>query len=118
MVSSTEYLPTELVALLNKFGVETVVENEPQFQRRLLEEHYLGERVRVVGEDGDALRRAVGGSIDIAIFDDPVTDAGRIEILPFVHEQAVSITNHRFGNRTPLSAEVLADRWDTANMDA
>ncbi|MCS4485024.1 bifunctional proline dehydrogenase/L-glutamate gamma-semialdehyde dehydrogenase [Gleimia sp. 6138-11-ORH1] len=117
IVSSSDYLPTNLVALLNKFGVETTVENEAQFQRSLLENHYLGERVRLVGENGDALRRAVGGSIDIAIFDDPVTDASRIEILPFVHEQAVSITNHRFGNRTPLSAEVLADRWDTANLE-
>ncbi len=28
----------------------------------------------------------------------PVTTAGRLELLPFLHEQAVSITAHRFGN--------------------
>jgi len=27
-----------------------------------------------------------------------VTTSGRVELLPFVHEQSVSITAHRFGN--------------------
>ncbi|EEH63246.1 aldehyde dehydrogenase (NAD) family protein [Gleimia coleocanis DSM 15436] len=107
VVSACDYLPINLSALLSKYGIPVIVENQIQFQRRLLEEHGLGERVRLVAEDGDELRRAVGGSIDIAIWDGPVTDASRIEILPFVHEQAVSITNHRFGNRTPLSEQVL-----------
>jgi RHH-type proline utilization regulon transcriptional repressor/proline dehydrogenase/delta 1-pyrroline-5-carboxylate dehydrogenase len=39
-----------------------------------------------------------GGSPDVAIWADPVTAAGRIEVLPFLLEQAVSITAHRFGN--------------------
>ncbi len=30
---------------------------------------------------------------------DPVTLSGRVEALPFLKEQAISITNHRFGNR-------------------
>ena len=36
-----------------------------------------------------------------------MTGAGRVEILPFLHEQAVSITNHRFGNPTTLSEGVI-----------
>jgi RHH-type proline utilization regulon transcriptional repressor/proline dehydrogenase/delta 1-pyrroline-5-carboxylate dehydrogenase len=44
------------------------------------------------------LAEAVGGSPDVAIWSGPVTSAGRIEMLPFLHEQAVSITAHRFGN--------------------
>ena len=35
---------------------------------------------------------------DVAIYSGPVTAAGRIELLPFLREQAVSITAHRFGN--------------------
>jgi RHH-type proline utilization regulon transcriptional repressor/proline dehydrogenase/delta 1-pyrroline-5-carboxylate dehydrogenase len=33
-----------------------------------------------------------------------VTEAGRLELLPFLREQAVSITAHRFGTpiRTPV----------------
>jgi RHH-type proline utilization regulon transcriptional repressor/proline dehydrogenase/delta 1-pyrroline-5-carboxylate dehydrogenase len=36
-----------------------------------------------------------------------VTGAGRVEMLPFLHEQAVSITNHRFGNPTTVSDGLL-----------
>ncbi|SPT53406.1 Bifunctional protein putA [Actinomyces bovis] len=102
-------LPATVQALLDEYGVLTTVESASEFAARLVKEGCgLDERVRVIGEDGDALRRAVKGSIDVAVWDGPVTNAGRIEILPFVHEQAVSITNHRFGNRTPLTKEVLA----------
>jgi len=31
------------------------------------------------------------------IGDPPATEAGRIEMLPFLREQAISVTNHRFG---------------------
>jgi RHH-type proline utilization regulon transcriptional repressor/proline dehydrogenase/delta 1-pyrroline-5-carboxylate dehydrogenase len=56
----------------------------------------LAGRVRLVGGDPVALAAAVGA--DVAIYAGPVTTAGRIELLPFLHEQAVSITAHRFGN--------------------
>jgi RHH-type proline utilization regulon transcriptional repressor/proline dehydrogenase/delta 1-pyrroline-5-carboxylate dehydrogenase len=35
---------------------------------------------------------------DVAIWSGPVTTSGRVELLPFLHEQSVSITAHRFGN--------------------
>ena len=38
------------------------------------------------------------GDVRVAVYDGPVTTEGRIELLPFLHEQAVSITAHRFGN--------------------
>ena len=37
----------------------------------------------------------------------PVTPSGRVEMLPFLHEQAISITARRFGNPDRLAAEVL-----------
>jgi RHH-type transcriptional regulator, proline utilization regulon repressor / proline dehydrogenase / delta 1-pyrroline-5-carboxylate dehydrogenase len=55
-------------------------------------------RVRLIGGDLRALADAVAGSPDIAFYADPVTTSGRVELLPFLHEQAVSITAHRFGN--------------------
>ncbi|SMH29414.1 L-proline dehydrogenase [Rathayibacter oskolensis] len=54
-----------------------------------------------------ALAEALGGSPDTAIYADPVTPAGRVELLPFLREQAISITNHRFGNPIALSDDVL-----------
>ena len=61
------------------------------------------QRVRLVGGDAAALFEALGGTPDVAVWSHAVTGAGRVEMLPFLHEQAVSITNHRFGNPTTLS---------------
>jgi len=60
-------------------------------------------RLRLVGGDASALFEALGGTPDVAVWSHTVTGAGRVEMLPFLHEQAVSITNHRFGNPTTLS---------------
>jgi RHH-type proline utilization regulon transcriptional repressor/proline dehydrogenase/delta 1-pyrroline-5-carboxylate dehydrogenase len=55
-------------------------------------------RIRLIGGDRLALAEALQGDVDVAIWASPVTTSGRIELLPFLHEQAVSITAHRFGN--------------------
>ena len=55
-------------------------------------------RVRLIGGDPHALAEAVGGSPDVAIHAGPVMTSGRIELLPFLREQSVSVTAHRFGN--------------------
>jgi len=55
-------------------------------------------RVRLAGGDASALATALGGTPDIAIYSGEVTGSGRVEMLPFLREQAVAITAHRFGN--------------------
>jgi RHH-type proline utilization regulon transcriptional repressor/proline dehydrogenase/delta 1-pyrroline-5-carboxylate dehydrogenase len=70
-------------------------------------------RVRLVGavESVAALRsslaEAVGGDPDLAVYADEVTTAGRVELLPFLREQSITITAHRFGNPDPWSADVI-----------
>ncbi|WP_045744145.1 bifunctional proline dehydrogenase/L-glutamate gamma-semialdehyde dehydrogenase [Actinoplanes rectilineatus] len=54
-----------------------------------------------------AVAQATGGRPDLAVWAGPVTEAGRVEMLPFLREQAISITAHRFGNPLPLVREVL-----------
>ena len=55
-------------------------------------------RVRLVGVS-DEFRRANGkGGVTLSVYDQEVTESGRIELLPYFREQAVSITAHRFGN--------------------
>nr|WP_230672062.1 bifunctional proline dehydrogenase/L-glutamate gamma-semialdehyde dehydrogenase [Rathayibacter sp. Leaf248] len=54
-----------------------------------------------------ALAEALGGAPDVAIFANPVTPSGRVELLPFLREQSISITNHRFGNPIALSDDVI-----------
>jgi RHH-type proline utilization regulon transcriptional repressor/proline dehydrogenase/delta 1-pyrroline-5-carboxylate dehydrogenase len=41
------------------------------------------------------------------VYGGPVTEAGRLEILPFVREQAVSITAHRFGTPNHLTDDLI-----------
>jgi len=57
-----------------------------------------GARIRLLGGDPLALEEALGASIDVAIHDAPVVEAGVIEMLPYLREQSVSITAHRFGD--------------------
>ncbi|HEX9999944.1 MAG TPA: bifunctional proline dehydrogenase/L-glutamate gamma-semialdehyde dehydrogenase [Actinoplanes sp.] len=64
-------------------------------------------RVRLIGGAAADLARATGGRPDLAVWSGPVTESGRVELLPFLHEQAVSITAHRFGNPDPLAESVL-----------
>ncbi len=54
-------------------------------------------RIRLVGTD-PGLREALAGDVRVAVYDGPVTTEGRIELLPFLREQAIAITAHRFGS--------------------
>ncbi len=64
-------------------------------------------RIRLIGGSVKALSEATDGKPDVAIYASPVTGAGRVEMLPFLHEQAVSITAHRFGTPNHLSDELI-----------
>ncbi|WP_341769730.1 bifunctional proline dehydrogenase/L-glutamate gamma-semialdehyde dehydrogenase [Agromyces protaetiae] len=64
-------------------------------------------RIRLVGGDARAVTKALGGRPDVAVWSHPVTASGRVELLPFLREQAVSITNHRFGNPTTITDGLL-----------
>ncbi len=66
------------------------------------------ERVRVVGVPiGDELRHAANAA-NVHLADAPVVSVGRIELLHFVREQAVSTTLHRFGNLPPTHRAAAA----------
>jgi RHH-type proline utilization regulon transcriptional repressor/proline dehydrogenase/delta 1-pyrroline-5-carboxylate dehydrogenase len=84
---------------------EHVVETHEGWLDRVREFH--PERVRVTGASGYDVARAVDGEPDVAIYGGPVTQSGRIELLPFLREQAISITNHRFGNPDAAFEAVL-----------
>ena len=108
-LSSAVPVPAGLLPLIDAadlggellLGIQSVtIESDAAFAARARTE--LPARVRLVAAPEShaaaELAEAVGGSPDVAIWSGPVTSAGRIELLPFLHEQAVSITAHRFGN--------------------
>ncbi|MBX3117262.1 MAG: bifunctional proline dehydrogenase/L-glutamate gamma-semialdehyde dehydrogenase [Cryobacterium sp.] len=99
-------LPEELDRALEKAGVKVVVQSDEEWLASA--EKIKTSRVRLIGGGHRELAVALGGSPDIAIYSDEVTEAGRIELLPFLREQAVAITAHRFGNPDDWSEAVLA----------
>ena len=93
-------------------AAEVVVEDADAFAARVASgriDDTVGARVRVVGEVEDALRRTTQDRPEVAVLEGPVTASGEVELRHYVHEQAVSMTLHRFG--TPdRSFHALADR--------
>ena len=99
-ISSAVPLPTTLVESFDDLAPsaqvhDVIIESDASW---LAHAASLTGRVRLIGGSHIALADAVGGNPDVAIYSGPVTTSGRIELLPFLREQAVSITAHRFGN--------------------
>ncbi|WP_309104480.1 bifunctional proline dehydrogenase/L-glutamate gamma-semialdehyde dehydrogenase [Microbacterium sp.] len=104
---STPKLPAAIEKALRAHGVTVKHEKDAAWIKRFAKAERRWQRVRLVGGDASALHTALGGSPDVAVWSHAVTGAGRVEMLPFLHEQAISITNHRFGNPTPLADDVI-----------
>ncbi|MGO2521522.1 MAG: proline dehydrogenase family protein [Microbacterium sp.] len=117
-------LPAEVRRALSELDVSVAVESDSEWTERMARPDAptdslntsivkRAQRVRLVGtRDAVAtvhrsLASAVDGDPDLAIYDGEVTSAGRIELLPFVHEQAISITAHRFGGPDAWSADTI-----------
>jgi RHH-type proline utilization regulon transcriptional repressor/proline dehydrogenase/delta 1-pyrroline-5-carboxylate dehydrogenase len=106
-VSTSIKLPRAMHQLLREREVEVVVESDTQWSARAASGAIRTHRIRLIGGDASALAAALGGTPDVAIYANPVTASGRVEMLPFLHEQAISITAHRFGNPSRLSEGVI-----------
>ncbi|MGO2746108.1 proline dehydrogenase family protein [Microbacterium sp.] len=115
-------LPAEVRRALSELRIGIAVESDEEWIDRmsrsgddalLADASPTAPRVRLVGP-GDAvaavhraLADAVEGDPDLAVYDGEVTSAGRIELLTFLHEQAIAITAHRFGNPDDWSADII-----------
>jgi RHH-type proline utilization regulon transcriptional repressor/proline dehydrogenase/delta 1-pyrroline-5-carboxylate dehydrogenase len=104
-LSLTDPLPDGALKLLRQGSeafapiADYVVENEREFVSRVAGNP--PERIRLLGSRADALSVAFDGTPEVAIYGYEVTESGRVEMLPFVIEQAVSLTAHRFGAIDP-----------------
>ena len=106
-VSAAQPLSADLGRTVDTAGASVVVESDAEWLARATAGDITTARVRLVGGGHLELATALGGSPDVAIYSETVTEAGRIELLPFLREQAVSITAHRFGNPDHWSEAVL-----------
>ena len=116
-LSVVDRLPQPLQNALLAAGVQVMVEDQGAWDARLAElaaSGGLGTRVRAIGprEETSAARwshasRVTGGSPDIALYTGAVTACPHSELLPFLREQAVAVTNHRFGTPLDLAEGLL-----------
>ncbi len=110
-VSAPVGLPATVRRALSDQGVAVYVESDAEWLERIA---VAGAgRVRLVGAASTtaglhrALAERTGGDPDIAVYDNEVTIAARLELLPFLREQSVTITAHRFGNPDAWSESVI-----------
>jgi RHH-type proline utilization regulon transcriptional repressor/proline dehydrogenase/delta 1-pyrroline-5-carboxylate dehydrogenase len=105
-VSSAEEFAPGVDAVLGDLGIHAVVEDRAMWVRRLATDPPV--RVRLLGGSRAQFAEDSCGRVDVALYDHPVVEAGRIEMLPFLREQAVAITAHRFGSPSAAAAEMRA----------
>jgi RHH-type proline utilization regulon transcriptional repressor/proline dehydrogenase/delta 1-pyrroline-5-carboxylate dehydrogenase len=101
-VSAASELDPVLAGLVRAAGVELVTEDAFTWEARLTGPD-APSRVRLIGGDRLGFAAASHGRADIALYAQPVVEAGRIEGLTFLREQAVAVTAHRFGSPTTLT---------------
>ena len=103
-LSVAEVLPEALMRAITNpssgWAVTSVhIEREMDFVARVTTD--APARIRLLNGAPEVLHVHFDGSPEIAIWGGPVTASGRVEALPFVLEQAVSMTVHRFGTLDP-----------------
>ncbi|MFB7250105.1 bifunctional proline dehydrogenase/L-glutamate gamma-semialdehyde dehydrogenase [Microbacterium sp. NPDC056234] len=97
-------LPSGVITWLGARDITVVVENADQWAARARRLAASDGRVRLIGAEASTTAEAVDGAPSLALYANPVVAAGRVELLTFLREQAVSITAHRFG--TPRRYDV------------
>ena len=96
-------LPERLKKEAQKAGLNITIEDDQSFRKSLVNRP---RRVRYVGQAPSIEPGSVLASCDIALYANAATESGRIELLPYFKEQAVSVTAHRFGNPVKFVAEL------------
>jgi RHH-type proline utilization regulon transcriptional repressor/proline dehydrogenase/delta 1-pyrroline-5-carboxylate dehydrogenase len=99
-ISVAEALPAVVTEALEHIGWSPFVEDRSAW-RAVLAGLSSG-RVRLLGGQRVSFAEESSGRPEIAVYAQPVVEAGRVELLTFVQEQAVAVTAHRFGSPTSL----------------
>ena len=104
-VSVPPELPDWTKQLSDKLGFVVTAQSDARWQDSMATR--APARIRLIGGDARALAIRTGGRPDVAVYAHAVTESGRLELLPFVREQAISITAHRFGTPNHLTDTII-----------
>ena len=116
-LSTPVALPQPILRACTAAGVAVHFEDDAAWRDRVAglaaqDGPHASARVRVVaGASREAVAAdvyaAAKGKPDIAVYAGEVVAAGRVEMLPHLHEQAVSITAHRFGTPNRITEGLI-----------
>jgi RHH-type proline utilization regulon transcriptional repressor/proline dehydrogenase/delta 1-pyrroline-5-carboxylate dehydrogenase len=104
-VSSAIALPESVLRAFDALDVDTTIETQAVWLDRAAS--VKPDRIRLIGDNGTSLARRTAGRPTLAVHKQRVTEAGRIELLPFLKEQSISITAHRFGTPDHLTESII-----------
>ena len=104
-ISCADPVPPAIERVFGEVGVQLTHESDGEWFHSL--KRAPAGRIRLIGGALKKLAEATGGRPDLAVYHQPVTESGRIELLPFLREQAVSITAHRFGTPNNLTEGLI-----------
>ena len=107
-LSVSPWVSTEVIKALAAIGLDVEIESNHEWTWALQRkgQKLSGARIRLVGGSLENVTSVTGGRPDVAVWAGPVVSAGRVEMLPFLREQAVSITAHRFGTPNHLTDQI------------
>ncbi len=100
-------LPEPIRLALAELDITISVENDSDWYERVAIGIPSLDRVRLIGGDRARLARNTAQHPEIRVWAQPVTNAGRLELLPFLREQSLSVTAHRFGMPSSLTDELF-----------
>lgn len=108
-ISIPDEVSAELLTALRATGLSVTVESDQSWTNKLsgAGDTLTNARIRLIGAPASVVTAATDGRPDVAVYDGDVVLAGRVELLPFMREQAVSITAHRFGTPNHLSDALI-----------
>jgi RHH-type transcriptional regulator, proline utilization regulon repressor / proline dehydrogenase / delta 1-pyrroline-5-carboxylate dehydrogenase len=95
-------VPKRLRKVLNKAGISVRIESDEAWLSRI----QAPARWRYVGSKLQINAGSTLANCELTIYDNPVTESGVVELLPYLKEQAVSVTAHRFGNPNQLAKRI------------
>ncbi|WGD37661.1 bifunctional proline dehydrogenase/L-glutamate gamma-semialdehyde dehydrogenase [Lysinibacter sp. HNR] len=96
-------LPRAVREVLENLEIDISIESDAEWYERLAIGVPGLDRVRLVGGRREEAARSLAQQPGVRLSAQPVTNSGRLEMLPFLREQSISITAHRFGIPSSLT---------------
>ncbi|HEY9498601.1 MAG TPA: proline dehydrogenase family protein [Terrimesophilobacter sp.] len=108
-ISSAVPIHADLITIFGDLNppvgvAEVLVESDVRWHARVQAGGVATTRIRLIGGDARVLARVLHGRPGIAVHAGPVTTSGRLELLPFLREQSITVRALRHGFPDPRIA--------------